>query len=96
MHLIGYLVVINALTYVLYWHDKRSAIRGNGRVPEYILLLAGFLGGTLAAVAAQQRLRHKTRKTSFQLKFCALTIIQVALLVLQPAPLPALFARLFA
>lgn len=96
MHLVLYLFAINALTYLLYWHDKRCAIRGHGRVPEYILLLGGFLGGTLAAVGAQQRLRHKTRKTSFQFKFWSLTIVQIALLVLQPAPLPALFARLFA
>ena len=91
-----YLALINALTFVLYWHDKRSArVRGRARVPEATLLLAGFLGGTPAALAAQHALRHKTRKQSFQLKFWAITLVQMLLLVLQPDPLPAILHRAF-
>ena len=96
MHLILYLLAINFATFGLYWLDKRAARNGDWRIPEYILLLGGFLGGTLAAVAAQQRLRHKTRKGSFQFKFWALTAIQIALLIVQPAPLAAIFRHFFA
>jgi uncharacterized membrane protein YsdA (DUF1294 family) len=96
MHLILYLLAINLLTFFLYWQDKRSARRSGYRTPEYVLLLAGFLGGTLAAVAAQQRLRHKTRKGSFQFKFWTLTVIQIGLLIVQPTPLPGIFRRFFA
>ena len=95
MHLLFYLLAINALTFFLYWQDKRAARAGGWRTPEYVLLLAGLLGGTLAAIAAQQRFRHKTRKGSFQFKFWALTLVQIVLLILQPAPLPAIFARFF-
>lgn len=97
MSLILYLLAINALTFFLYWQDKRAARRGGVmRTPEYVLLLAGFMGGTLMAIVAQQKLRHKTRKASFQIKFWLLTAIQVALLVVQPAPLRAILARLAA
>lgn len=97
MQLLTYLAVINALTFVLYWHDKRMARRaGAARVPEFVLLLGGFAGGTLAAIVAQQILRHKTRKQSFQFKFWALTVVQIALLLFPPATLKVIFARAFA
>ena len=97
MNLIFCFLAINALTFFLYWQDKRAARRGGVmRTPEYVLLLAGFMGGTLMAIVAQQRLRHKTRKASFQIKFWLLTGIQVILLVVQPAPLRAILARLAA
>ncbi|MFM9891089.1 MAG: DUF1294 domain-containing protein [Rickettsiales bacterium] len=92
-----YLAIIHALTFVLYWHDKRMARRhGAARVPEFVLLLSGFAGGTLAAISAQQMLRHKTRKQSFQFKFWALTVVQIALLLFPPAALKAIFARFLA
>lgn len=91
-----YLLLINALTFVLYWHDKRAArVHGKARVPEASLLLAGFLGGTPAALVAQRSLRHKTRKQSFQLKFWALTVAQLALLAMQPDPVPLILHRAF-
>jgi uncharacterized membrane protein YsdA (DUF1294 family) len=91
MTLALYLALIHALTYFLYWFDKRAARAGAARVPEYVLLLAGFMGGTLAAIFAQQTLRHKTRKTSFQLKFWALTVVQLGLLITRPAELAPFF-----
>ena len=94
MHLFLYLLAINALTFFLYWQDKRAARRGGVmRTPEYVLLLAGFMGGTFAAIMAQQRFRHKTRKGSFQFKFWALTVIQILLLVVQPGPVRAILVR---
>ena len=80
MDLALYFLGINALTYFLYWHDKRAAMRGGWRVSEGMLLMAGFAGGTLAAFAAQRIVRHKTRKLSFQFAFWALTLVQLVVL----------------
>jgi uncharacterized membrane protein YsdA (DUF1294 family) len=91
-----YLLGINLLTFFLYWQDKRAARRQGWRVSEYLLLLCGFLGGSLAALIAQQVLRHKTKKRSFQFKFWALVVVQVALVLFPPAMLKLGFARLFA
>lgn len=91
-----YLIAINALTFAVYWQDKRAAKQpGAPRVPEAMLLGMGFAGGTLAALVAQRVLRHKTRKTSFQIKFWTLTTLQILLLVLQPHPLPLILSRAF-
>lgn len=95
MNLWLYLLIINAITLFLYGTDKLAARGGAGiRIPEYILLLSGFLGGTIAAVVGQQYFRHKTRKLSFQFKFWGLTMVQLALIALQPPELMRLIAAL--
>lgn len=95
MNLWLYLLLINVFAFGLYWADKRAAIRRGWRIPEANLLLVGFIGGTLGALAGQQVLRHKTRKGSFQMAFWAVTILQVYLLVAPPAVVAPLLARLF-
>lgn len=95
MNLFLYFLLINAITYLLYWADKRAAINGTWRVSEAMLLGAGFAGGTLAAIAAQQKLRHKTRKRSFQLAFWAVTAVQLWFLFFPPFILAPFHARVF-
>ena len=52
-----------------YWVDKRAAQTGQWRISKSTLLLLGALGGWPGAIIAQQTLRHKTSKTSFQAGF---------------------------
>lgn len=94
MKLITYLLLINLLTLIAYWLDKRAARAGGWRWPEASLLLLGFLGGWPAGLFAQQKLRHKNRKRSFQFKFWALVAAEIALLLWQPAMLQPIIARL--
>ncbi len=93
MNLSLYLLFINVVTYVLYWLDKRAAVNGSWRIPESTLLLTGLAGGTPAALMAQQRLRHKTKKLSFRLKFLAVTAIQVGVLMFKPEIFTQAIAR---
>lgn len=96
MNLWLYLLVVNLLTYAMYWQDKRAARQRGPRVPEATLLLAGFAGGTGAALVAQRLLRHKTRKASFQLKFWAITFVQIGLLLFPPTAVQQILSRAFA
>lgn len=63
-YLLGSLVAFG-----LYLHDKRRALRSGWRTPEARLHLIELFGGWPGALLAQQLLRHKTRKFSFQLVF---------------------------
>lgn len=78
LKLIGlYLVAINLIAYGVYWLDKRRAARGGRRVSERELLLWAAAGGSIGAWIAMRRLRHKTRKTGFQVAFFAILAAQV-------------------
>ena len=58
--------LINLLTFYLYWWDKYAAGKGHWRTSEAALQLWALVGGWPAAWLAQQLLRHKSRKESFQ------------------------------
>lgn len=62
---------INATTFFAYWLDKHAARKGQWRTKEDTLHLFGLAGGWPAARLAQQVLRHKTIKPSFQLTYWA-------------------------
>ena len=60
-----YFGVLNLCTYAAFELDKRRAIDRGWRFPERVLLAMALLGGSVGAVAAQRRLRHKTLKQPF-------------------------------
>jgi uncharacterized membrane protein YsdA (DUF1294 family) len=67
--LTGVWMVVSAITYLLYWRDKRKAQTGGWRTPETTLHTVEFFGGWPAALLAQRTLDHKVRKRSYQTVF---------------------------
>ena len=68
--LVGAAYLSTSLTcFVAYAIDKSAARSGNWRTPESTLLILGLVGGWPGALVAQQWLRHKSSKPSFQRKF---------------------------
>ncbi|WP_203228024.1 DUF1294 domain-containing protein [Roseovarius dicentrarchi] len=61
----GYFLIVNAVTFILFWHDKRRSVVRAWRTPEKRLLTLAIIGGWPAAKLAQRMLRHKTRKQPF-------------------------------
>ncbi len=59
-------LLLNVVAFCMYWWDKHAAIGDTWRISERTLLGIAFIGGSLGAVAAQQMLRHKTRKEPFR------------------------------
>ena len=60
---------LGIITFAVYAWDKAAARRGAWRVPEATLHVLAVLGGWPGALAAQQVLRHKTRKQPFRTVF---------------------------
>ena len=79
--LITYLLIINALGFLLMRIDKQKAIRGRWRIPEATLLGAAFLGGSLGCMWGMYAVRHKTKHLKFSLGLPVIFAVQVLLLV---------------
>ncbi|QEO10842.1 DUF1294 domain-containing protein [Protaetiibacter larvae] len=67
----------SVVTFIAYAVDKRAAQTDNWRVPEGSLLALGVIGGWPGAIVAQQVLRHKTLKASFQWAFWISVVVNV-------------------
>ncbi|MDY0206348.1 MAG: cold shock and DUF1294 domain-containing protein [Pseudomonas sp.] len=62
-------ISMSLLSILQYWHDKKNAKNGQWRTPEKQLHTVELLGGWPGALLAQQLLRHKTQKKSYQAVF---------------------------
>ncbi|HBI68615.1 MAG TPA: DUF1294 domain-containing protein [Massilia sp.] len=74
----GAYVVTSLSCFVAYAIDKSAARKGGWRTPERTLLLLGLVGGWPGGLLAQQWLRHKSAKRSFQAMFWVTVALNVA------------------
>lgn len=82
------------LTFIAYASDKSAAARGTWRVSEKALILLGVFGGWPGAIVAQQVLRHKTKKVSFQVVFWVSVVVNILVLLAFSPPVAAFVHRL--
>ena len=74
-----YLLIINALSFLLMLADKRKAQNNLWRIPEKTLFTAALFGGSIGSLLGMYLLRHKTRHLSFVLGMPAILLAQLAL-----------------
>lgn len=72
-----YLLVVNLAAFAVYGWDKMCAKRGMWRVPEKILLLLAFLGGSVGAMVGMAIFRHKTLHLKFRYGVPLILILQL-------------------
>ena len=81
------------LTFNLYADDKYRAEKKQQRTPERVLHSFELFGGWIGGFIAQQTLRHKSRKQSYQIEFWLIVIIHyfcwVIWLIFNQSILPA-------
>jgi uncharacterized membrane protein YsdA (DUF1294 family) len=77
----AWLAALNALAFAMFWIDKRAAAGRNRRIPEGRLLQVALLGGAIGAFAAQQMLRHKTKKQPFAARLALILGLEVCALI---------------
>lgn len=63
------IVVLSAVSFVMYGWDKRQAANGGSRISERKLHTVALFGGWPGSIAGQKVFRHKTQKTSFRIVF---------------------------
>lgn len=73
---------LSVACFIAYAIDKAAARARRQRTPERTLLLLGLAGGWPGALLAQQWLRHKSAKTSFQVRFWITVVLNVAALAI--------------
>lgn len=57
--------------------DKIKAIRKSWRIPEWLLLMTAFVGGSLGSLLGMHLFRHKTRKPAFALGIPAMLCLHI-------------------
>lgn len=77
----GYLLTINAVSFLLMLADKQRAKKHRWRIPEATLMLSAALGGSIGCLLGMYTIRHKTRKPKFYIGVPAILAVQTAILI---------------
>lgn len=72
-----YLLLINALAFVLMLVDKRKARNNLWRISERTLMLTAALGGSVGALIGMYLFRHKTKHPKFTVGIPAILVVQI-------------------
>ena len=72
-----YLLIVNAVAFLLMLVDKQKARKKLWRIPESTLLLSAAIGGSVGALAGMYTFRHKTKHLKFTLGVPAILVVQI-------------------
>ena len=73
-----YLIVISAITAIITVYDKLAAkLLPRHRIPESVLLIAGFMGAAAAEYITMKIIRHKTRHKIFMRGLPAMIVLHL-------------------
>ncbi|WP_435523940.1 DUF1294 domain-containing protein [Chryseobacterium indoltheticum] len=76
------LTLVSLLTFLMFFVDKRKAIKHQRRISENTLLMLSFFGGSVGAVIGMLIFRHKISKKMFLIKFFGVFVFQIVLVII--------------
>ena len=72
-----YLVIINLITFLAMYIDKKRAKWGKWRIKESTLFALVLLGGGIGGIVGMYTFRHKTKKPNFVIAIDALASLSI-------------------
>ena len=76
-----YLLLINALGFLLMLIDKWKAKHNRWRIPEATLMGVAALGGSIGSLPGMYTVRHKTKHIKFTVGIPLILVAQIALAI---------------
>ena len=80
-NIIIYFLIINIITFLAMWIDKKKAKKGSWRIKESTLFTLVFLGGGIGGIAGIYTFRKKKKKLYFTIGFPAILICETILII---------------
>lgn len=77
-----YIGVINLIGFSLMGIDKSKAKRRAFRIPEAVLFLFAFIGGSVGSIIGMYVFHHKTRHLKFTIGMPVILFLQIVLVLL--------------
>lgn len=77
-YFLAYLLIVNAIAFLLMLIDKQKAKKKKWRIPEATLMGFAAIGGSVGALMGMYTFRHKTLHKKFTLGIPTILILQLA------------------
>ena len=77
-YILAYLLIVNAVAFLLMLIDKVKAKKNRWRIKESTLMLWAAIGGSIGALAGMYTFRHKTLHRKFTIGIPAILVLQIS------------------
>lgn len=81
-YLLLYLLLINAVGFVLMLADKQKARKNKWRIPEATLIGVSVVGGSVGVLLGMYAVRHKTQHLKFCIGVPVILAVQIVLAII--------------
>ena len=75
--LIGYIIIINIISFFIMLYDKRQAIYHNFRISEKTIFIVSLLLGGISTYVGMYVFRHKTKHLKFTIGIPIVIILNI-------------------
>lgn len=73
-----YLLIVNAVGFLLMTVDKYKAKKNLWRIPESTLMTVALIGGSVGSLMGMYTVRHKTKHLKFTVGIPVILVLQIA------------------
>ena len=80
-YILLYLLIVNAVAFLLMLIDKIKAKKNLWRIKESTLMVWAAIGGSIGALAGMYTFRHKTLHRKFTIGIPAIMVLQIAAVI---------------
>ena len=80
-YILAYLLIVNAVAFLLMLIDKVKAKKNRWRIKESTPMLSAAIGGSIGALAGMYTFRHKTLHRKFTIGIPAILALQIAAVI---------------
>lgn len=78
-YLVLYLLIINSITFIFFWNDKKRSKKEAWRIPEKTLMGLCLIGGSIGGMLGMRVFHHKTKHFLFVWGIPIILILQIGL-----------------
>ena len=80
--IVGYLMVINLVTFIVYGIDKSKAKKHLWRIPEATLIGLALMGGSVGAFLGMRLFHHKTKHVKFYVGVPVIFVVETVVAII--------------
>jgi len=80
-YILGYTVIVNIVSFVTMYIDKKRAKEGKWRVKEKLLFTLAFLLGEFGIILGMKFFKHKRRKRTFTYTIITILVLHISVIL---------------
>lgn len=82
IYILSYLILINLISFLAMYIDKKKAINHKWRISEFNLIMLSVIGGSVGMLLGMNIFRHKTKHKKFTIGVPLILIAQIIIFML--------------